>query len=177
MSGLCCIAPAGGKIYAGNLPKCNRCNLHHHGPCPQKCQRCQRFGHMEKDCRVRPQGAANDGAVGRGYVWLNIHSRIRMWVDGRSVRVTPVQEIEFSIYLDFQGHRQELTVDYKERYPLPDMMTCWTNYKGGAVHRNDLRSGYNQLALPDGLDDLGLCEASNKVWCADDERAWVIAYA
>ncbi|GKF09966.1 hypothetical protein Tco_0044190, partial [Tanacetum coccineum] len=25
-------APAGGKIYAGNLPKCNRCNLHHHGP-------------------------------------------------------------------------------------------------------------------------------------------------
>ncbi|GJZ09866.1 putative reverse transcriptase domain-containing protein [Tanacetum coccineum] len=53
-------APTGGKIYAGNLPKCNRCNLHHHGPCPQKCQRCQRFGHMEKDCRVRPQGAGND---------------------------------------------------------------------------------------------------------------------
>ncbi|GJQ94701.1 putative reverse transcriptase domain-containing protein [Tanacetum coccineum] len=53
-------APAGGKIYAGNLPKCNWCNLHHHGPCPQKCQRCQRIGHMEKDCRVRLQGAGND---------------------------------------------------------------------------------------------------------------------
>ncbi|GJS89639.1 putative reverse transcriptase domain-containing protein [Tanacetum coccineum] len=48
-------APAGGKIYAENLPKCNRCNLHHHGPCPQKCQRCQRLGHMEKDVRVRLQ--------------------------------------------------------------------------------------------------------------------------
>ncbi|GJX03166.1 putative reverse transcriptase domain-containing protein [Tanacetum coccineum] len=47
-----------------NLPKCNRCNLHHHGPCPQKCQRCQRIGHMEKDCRVRLQGAAR----GRAYV-------------------------------------------------------------------------------------------------------------
>ncbi|GJU48907.1 putative reverse transcriptase domain-containing protein [Tanacetum coccineum] len=34
-------APAGGKIYAGNLPKCNWC-------------------HMEKDCRVRLQGAGND---------------------------------------------------------------------------------------------------------------------
>ncbi|GJT01459.1 putative reverse transcriptase domain-containing protein [Tanacetum coccineum] len=53
-------APAGGKIYAGNLPKCNRCNLHHHGPCPQKCQRCQRIGHLEKDCRVRLQGVGND---------------------------------------------------------------------------------------------------------------------
>ncbi|GJQ91901.1 putative reverse transcriptase domain-containing protein [Tanacetum coccineum] len=53
-------APAGGKIYAGNLPKCNRCNLYHHGPCPQKCQRCQRIGHMEKDYRVRLQGAGND---------------------------------------------------------------------------------------------------------------------
>ncbi|GJV38471.1 putative reverse transcriptase domain-containing protein [Tanacetum coccineum] len=31
-------APAGGKIYAGNLPKCNRCNLH---------------GHQEGDCRTR----------------------------------------------------------------------------------------------------------------------------
>ncbi|GJS64660.1 putative reverse transcriptase domain-containing protein [Tanacetum coccineum] len=51
-------APAGGKIYAGNLPKCNRCNLHHHGPCLQKCQRCQKVGHLEKDCRVRLQGAA-----------------------------------------------------------------------------------------------------------------------
>ncbi|GJX02035.1 putative reverse transcriptase domain-containing protein [Tanacetum coccineum] len=53
-------APAGGKIYARNLPKCNRYNLHHHGPCPQKCQRCQRLGHMEKDCKVRLQGAGND---------------------------------------------------------------------------------------------------------------------
>ncbi|GJU30292.1 hypothetical protein Tco_1173881 [Tanacetum coccineum] len=34
---------AGGKIYAGNLPKCNQCNLHHHGPCPPKCSEIQRF--------------------------------------------------------------------------------------------------------------------------------------
>ncbi|GJT33383.1 putative reverse transcriptase domain-containing protein [Tanacetum coccineum] len=56
-------APAGGRIYAGNLPKCNRCNLHHHGPCPQRCQKCQKLGHQEKDCRFGVQGAG----------------RIRMW--------------------------------------------------------------------------------------------------
>ncbi|GKG14641.1 putative reverse transcriptase domain-containing protein, partial [Tanacetum coccineum] len=52
--------PAEGKAYAGNLPKCNLCNVHHFGRCPLKCQRCQRIGHMEKDCRARIQGAGND---------------------------------------------------------------------------------------------------------------------
>ncbi|GJW69463.1 reverse transcriptase domain-containing protein [Tanacetum coccineum] len=49
--------PAEGKVYAGNLPKCNRCNFHHSGQCPPKCQKCQKAGHLEKDCRVRPPGA------------------------------------------------------------------------------------------------------------------------
>ncbi|GJW18321.1 putative reverse transcriptase domain-containing protein [Tanacetum coccineum] len=64
-------APAEGKVYAGNLPKCNRCSLHHHGPCPQKCTRCQRMGHREKDCRARLPGAGNQqngGAYARAYV-------------------------------------------------------------------------------------------------------------
>ncbi|GKA59336.1 putative reverse transcriptase domain-containing protein, partial [Tanacetum coccineum] len=50
-------APAEGRGYAGNLPKCNRCNSHHNGRCPPKCQKCQRTGHQEKDCRVRVPGA------------------------------------------------------------------------------------------------------------------------
>ncbi|GKC47598.1 putative reverse transcriptase domain-containing protein, partial [Tanacetum coccineum] len=47
------VTPAEGRVYAGNLPKYNRCNLHHHGPCPPKFRRCQRMGHMEKDCAER----------------------------------------------------------------------------------------------------------------------------
>ncbi|GJY37427.1 putative reverse transcriptase domain-containing protein [Tanacetum coccineum] len=30
-------APAEGRGYAGNLPRCNRCNSHHNGQCPPKC--------------------------------------------------------------------------------------------------------------------------------------------
>ncbi|GKC22479.1 putative reverse transcriptase domain-containing protein, partial [Tanacetum coccineum] len=51
------IAPVKGRGYAGNLPKCNRCNFHHSGRCPPKCQKCQRTGHQEKDSRVRVPSA------------------------------------------------------------------------------------------------------------------------
>ncbi|GJU78609.1 putative reverse transcriptase domain-containing protein [Tanacetum coccineum] len=50
-------APVKGKGYAGNLTKCNRCNFHRSRRCPPKCQKCQRTGHQEKDCRVRVPGA------------------------------------------------------------------------------------------------------------------------
>ncbi|GJV56193.1 putative reverse transcriptase domain-containing protein [Tanacetum coccineum] len=52
--------PVEGRVYPGNLPKSNRCNLHHHRPCPLKCRRCQRMGHLEKDCRARLQGAGDN---------------------------------------------------------------------------------------------------------------------
>nr|GEZ88045.1 hypothetical protein [Tanacetum cinerariifolium] len=49
-------APAEGKTYAGNLPKCNRCYLHHIGHCPPKCRSCQKLGHIKADCRTRLPG-------------------------------------------------------------------------------------------------------------------------
>nr|GEX67406.1 hypothetical protein [Tanacetum cinerariifolium] len=48
--------PAENRGYARNLPRCNRYNLHHNGPCPLKCQKCLRVGHEEKDCKARPPG-------------------------------------------------------------------------------------------------------------------------
>ncbi|GKE47231.1 reverse transcriptase domain-containing protein, partial [Tanacetum coccineum] len=40
------------KAYAGNLPYCNKCRLHHAGPCTVKCNNCKRVGHMKKNCRT-----------------------------------------------------------------------------------------------------------------------------
>nr|GEV51262.1 putative reverse transcriptase domain-containing protein [Tanacetum cinerariifolium] len=50
-------APVENKGYAGNLPRCNRCNLHHNIPCLPKCQKCLRVGHEENDCKAKPSGA------------------------------------------------------------------------------------------------------------------------
>nr|GEV61461.1 hypothetical protein [Tanacetum cinerariifolium] len=98
-----------GRGYNRNLPWCHRCKAHHQkGPCPPKCSRYNKLGHQEKDCRVRipatdgnalhdvtcfgceekgnyrhkcPKGKnqQNKGARARAYMWLKIHSRIRMW--------------------------------------------------------------------------------------------------
>ncbi|GJU20878.1 putative reverse transcriptase domain-containing protein [Tanacetum coccineum] len=40
------------KEYVGNLPNCNKCRLHHVGPCTVKCKNCKRVGHMTKNCRT-----------------------------------------------------------------------------------------------------------------------------
>ncbi|KAM0018968.1 putative nucleotidyltransferase, Ribonuclease H [Helianthus debilis subsp. tardiflorus] len=38
--------------YKGNHPKCDRCKLHHSGPCTRgNCHRCNKPGHVAKDCR------------------------------------------------------------------------------------------------------------------------------
>ncbi|GJR92938.1 reverse transcriptase domain-containing protein [Tanacetum coccineum] len=36
--------------YTGNHPLCERCTLHHIGPCTVKCWTCNRVGHLTKNC-------------------------------------------------------------------------------------------------------------------------------
>ncbi|GJR64823.1 reverse transcriptase domain-containing protein [Tanacetum coccineum] len=50
--------PINKKAYAGTLPLCNRCKLHHNGQCTVKCGNCKKVGHMTRDCR-NPAAARN----------------------------------------------------------------------------------------------------------------------
>ncbi|GKD39274.1 putative reverse transcriptase domain-containing protein, partial [Tanacetum coccineum] len=38
------------KGYVGSLPYCNKCKLHHAGPCTVRCGNCKRVGHITSDC-------------------------------------------------------------------------------------------------------------------------------
>nr|GFA29780.1 hypothetical protein [Tanacetum cinerariifolium] len=66
--------------YVGNLPRCRRCNLHHTGPCPIKCQTYNKVGHLTKDCR-------NKGPVtGNQY-----YAFFRHVIDNQGIHVDPAK--------------------------------------------------------------------------------------
>nr|GEW63613.1 putative reverse transcriptase domain-containing protein [Tanacetum cinerariifolium] len=60
------VPPAEGKTYAGTLPKCNRCNLHHIGRFPPKCRSGEK-GHLRHLCS-KGRNQRNEGARARAYV-------------------------------------------------------------------------------------------------------------
>ncbi|GKD06295.1 putative reverse transcriptase domain-containing protein [Tanacetum coccineum] len=39
------------QSYEGSKPLCAKCNYHHDGPCAPKCHKCNRVGHLARDCR------------------------------------------------------------------------------------------------------------------------------
>ncbi|GKB25549.1 reverse transcriptase domain-containing protein [Tanacetum coccineum] len=46
--------------YTGNRPLCERCTLHHIGPCTVKCQTCNKIGHLTKNCRSKRPTTRNN---------------------------------------------------------------------------------------------------------------------
>ncbi|GKE99610.1 reverse transcriptase domain-containing protein [Tanacetum coccineum] len=54
------------KGYAGILPLCDKCKLHHHGPCPVRCGNCKKVGHQARDCWASTTITCY-GCGGKGY--------------------------------------------------------------------------------------------------------------
>ncbi|GJZ21304.1 putative reverse transcriptase domain-containing protein [Tanacetum coccineum] len=52
------------KQYGGSKPLCPKCNYNHNGPCAPKCYKCNKFGHLGRNCRS--SASVNPGSNQRG---------------------------------------------------------------------------------------------------------------
>ncbi|GJY99463.1 reverse transcriptase domain-containing protein [Tanacetum coccineum] len=52
-----------GRVYVGPHPLCNKCRLHHVGPCTVKCRSCGKIGHLTRDCKPAVPAAVNQRAL------------------------------------------------------------------------------------------------------------------
>ncbi|GJT34895.1 reverse transcriptase [Tanacetum coccineum] len=53
------------KPYGGSKPLCPKCNYHHDGKCAPKCHKCNRVGHLARDCKS-PANHNNNNQTGSG---------------------------------------------------------------------------------------------------------------
>ncbi|GKA07380.1 reverse transcriptase domain-containing protein [Tanacetum coccineum] len=56
------------KQYRGSKPLCSKCNYHHDGPCALRCHKCNKVGHLARDCRrtATAKNANNKRGTGSG---------------------------------------------------------------------------------------------------------------
>ncbi|GJV56031.1 putative reverse transcriptase domain-containing protein [Tanacetum coccineum] len=54
------------KPYRGSKPLCAKCNYHHDGPCAPKCHKCNRVGHLARDCRSTANANTSNNQKGTG---------------------------------------------------------------------------------------------------------------
>ncbi|GJU44913.1 putative reverse transcriptase domain-containing protein [Tanacetum coccineum] len=40
------------RVYNGLLPLCNKCKFHHERPCTVRCGKCNKVGHLTRDCKA-----------------------------------------------------------------------------------------------------------------------------
>nr|GFC57252.1 hypothetical protein [Tanacetum cinerariifolium] len=54
------------KHYGRSKPLCSKCDYHHDGPCAPKCHKCNRFGHLARDCRISTNANTTNIQKGTG---------------------------------------------------------------------------------------------------------------
>ncbi|GJT75031.1 putative reverse transcriptase domain-containing protein [Tanacetum coccineum] len=150
----CAAGPNNKSGYAEKLPSCNKCKLHHAGPCLVKCKKCQKVGHHEKNCRVWAPATGGKGYLGN----LPLCNRCKLHLlDQCPVKCMKCKRM---------GHQTK---------------DCWckTSVADTPPTVDEKLCNAPVLALPDGPNDIVVyCNASNQGFgCELMQRGKMIAYA
>ncbi|GJX80027.1 putative reverse transcriptase domain-containing protein [Tanacetum coccineum] len=79
------------KGYAGPLPYCNKCRLHHEGLCTLRCGNCKKAGHQTRDCRAviapNTQRAPNRGTNPKTRMETRTETRLEVQTTARAYAI------------------------------------------------------------------------------------------
>ncbi|GJT42895.1 putative reverse transcriptase domain-containing protein [Tanacetum coccineum] len=95
------------KPYRGSKPLCSKCNYHHDGQCAPKCHKCNRVGHLARDCRSTANAnTANNQrrtkAGENGNAPAKVYAVGRAWINPDSNVVTDLPGLPLSRQVEFQ---------------------------------------------------------------------------
>ncbi|GJT64919.1 putative reverse transcriptase domain-containing protein [Tanacetum coccineum] len=129
------------KPYGGSKPLCSKCVYQHDGQCAPKCHKCNRVGHLARDCRSTTNAnTANNQRVKGAADGDNSSSP---W--GAPVLFVKKKDGTFRMCINYR-ELNKLTI--KNRYPLPRIDDLFDQLQGFSVYSKiDLRSGYHQLRV------------------------------
>ncbi|GJX29548.1 putative reverse transcriptase domain-containing protein [Tanacetum coccineum] len=54
------------KQYGGSKPLCSKCNYHHDDPCAPRCHKCNKVGHLARNCRSTATANNSNNQRGTG---------------------------------------------------------------------------------------------------------------
>ncbi|GJS61247.1 putative reverse transcriptase domain-containing protein [Tanacetum coccineum] len=159
------------KGYVGSLPYCNKCKMHHAGPCTLRCGNGKRVGHMTRDCKVtvtpntqraplRNQNSGNktgnkNGNKTENQIGGNEATATAYAIGGGGAN--PDSNV-FTEQKEHEGHlklilrllkEEELYAKFsKYEFWLSKIDDLFDQLQGSRVYSKiDLRSGYHQLRV------------------------------
>ncbi|GJR45149.1 putative reverse transcriptase domain-containing protein [Tanacetum coccineum] len=154
------------KPYRGSKPLCSKCNYHHDGQCAPKCHKCNRVGHLARDCKSTTNANTANNQRGTSAAQApyrlapsemkELSDQLQELYDKGFIRPSSSPWGAPVLFVKKKGGSFRMCIDYRElnkltvknRYPLPRIDDLFNQLQGSSVYSKiDLRSGYHQLRV------------------------------
>ncbi|GJU77795.1 putative reverse transcriptase domain-containing protein [Tanacetum coccineum] len=158
------------KPYNGPFPLCNKCKIHHEGPCTLRCGKCNKVGHLTWDCKdfldVFPEDLPGLPPTQQVEFQIDLvpcvapvaRTPYRLAPSELQELSTQLQELSDKgfirlssspwgapiLFVKKKDRSFWMCIDYRQHLRIDDL---YDHLQGQSLLKIDLRSGYHQLRV------------------------------